>query len=62
MLESVFFYVDCQMHYAYWFIAEVTHSFFLMMSALSEIFMKSWYVIQEHIAPVWNKGMIGSHL
>ena len=35
-----------------------THSVFLMMSTLFEIFMKSWYEIQEHVVPVSNGVMI----
>ena len=37
-----------------------TYSVFFMMSTLSEIFLKSWYKTEEHIAPVSNTAMIGS--
>ena len=41
-------------------LAVFTLSAFLMTSTLSEIFMKSWYKIQNHVAPVLNTAMIGS--
>ena len=40
-------------------LAVFTCSDFLIMSALSEMFVKNLYETQEHVAPVTNKAMIG---
>ena len=41
-------------------LAVFTHSDFFTMSTLSEILAKSWYEMQEHVAPVSNRAIIGS--
>ena len=33
-------------------LAMLTHSVFFVISTLSDIFVKRWYEIQEHVAPV----------
>ena len=64
MLETMFFnifIVKCTMPIGPKVVqlAVFTHSVYLIMSTLSEIFVKCWYKVEEHVVPVSNKAIIG---